>query len=408
MTETQATMTGPPTAPGERRYASHSSLSKHRECPQKWYYGHVRKLTKVDPEDAAVERDMGSWWHMLRAADSIERGRRFKSLQHMPEELTSTDDGPRLRTSWDDLADKVLDQAKLWWDKQSTSTQAAWLERIGEDLSGRLAALDTRWAAQWDSALQTERPLAVELRWERALPPLPSWDAVAVDPNVTLVGYVDEVYYDTKRSVVVCRDHKISKKLGQQTSADDMMDSQLQLYAWGANPIVTAWGRGSIKATAYDRVRMVRPPTPKVTISGTLSKSVSDYDLRTYLEWCDSKPPYAGRTKDGSQAGIYEQEEREIERLRSPAVISSWFQRTLTPLNPHLIRAHLRAAVDSAIDMGVSYERARLENAAARNLTWGNCRWCDFAGLCRSEMFGGAQGDFNLADFRLVQKGKGR
>jgi len=385
-------------------YASHSSLSKHRECPQKWYYGHVRKLAKADPEDAAVERDMGSWWHMLRAADSIERGRLAGTLHWVPEELTSTDDGPRIPGNANDLRLQVQFAAEQWWSKQSSSTQAAWAERIGEDLPHRLDALNTRWYWQWSAAIPHEQPLAVELRWERRLPPLPQPDAPAVDPNAMLVGYVDEVYYDTRRKVIVVRDHKAGKRMSAQTSATDMMDSQLQLYAWGAAPKVSAWELGQIKATAYDRVRMVKPTTPKVTISGTLSKSVSDYDLATYVEWCESEPAYAGRKKDGSEAGVYQQEEKEIERLTSPAHVSGWFQRTLTPLNQNLIRAHLRAAVDSALDMSVSYERAALEHAAARNLTRSNCDWCDFAALCRSEMFGGAQGDFNLADFRLASK----
>jgi hypothetical protein len=382
-------------------------------------YSHVRKLVKADPDDVAVERDMGSWWHMLRAADSIDRGVRLGSLQWMPEELTTTDDGPTLPAE-DASPAKVIELAETWYSKQSSTVRDAWQERIGEQLPDRLVALDERWRARWGADIAHERPLAVELRWERQLPPLPQPAALGgpsvVDPHTVLVGYVDEVYQDVRRMVIAARDHKLHKRLGTQTAAGDMMDSQLQIYAWGASPTVTAWGLGSIRATAYDRVRMIRPPTPQVTASGGLSKSVSDFDLRTYLEWAkgpdgkgvpwgeEGKFFASGPRKGLPKFGLYVAEQKEIDRLSSPVVSSAWFQRTLTPLNPHLIRAHLRAAVDSALDVEQSYQRAQIENAAARNLAKKVCDWCDFAELCRTEMFGGAGGEYNLADFRLQLK----
>jgi hypothetical protein len=414
MVETTQVPAPPVQAQKERVFASYSSLLKHRICPQRWYYAHVRRLAKVDPNDVKVEMEFGSWWHMLRAADSLARGRELKSLQWWPDELTSTDDGPRLPCKNLDISVvQVMDAARKWWEKQSPATRNVWADRIGEGLPERLWSLQERWAVQWGAALAQERPLAVELRWERDLPPVMqpgatrTADRVPVDPNVTLIGYVDEIYEDTLRRIVAARDHKLKKRLNQQTTADDMMDSQLQLYAWGAAPRVADWGK-KLSATAYDRVRMVKPPTPKVTQMGGLSKSVSDYDLQTYLDWCKTRPTYLGRKADGSQGGVYEASDAEVARLSSPAHVSGWFQRTLTPLNVNLIRTHLRAAVDSALDQSVSYARAEIENAASRNLANDNCKWCDFAGLCRAEMFGGSQGSFDLANFGLIEKERTR
>jgi hypothetical protein len=99
--------------------------------------------------------------------------------------------------------------------------------------------------------------------------------------------------------------------------------------------------------------------------------------------------------KDGSGAGFYREEPEVVERLSTPAYTSGWFQRTLTPLNANLIRAHLRAAVDTALDVTLTKERARVSNEAARNLTAG-CKWCDYAHLCRAQMWGGPDGEYDL------------
>jgi len=400
------------------RYASHSSLSTFRECQQRWHYKHVRGLRKIEGDDAAVERDFGSWWHMLKAADAIERGRAHGSLQWVPEKLTSVDGGPTLEVDMDaPLAALVMELAWRWWGQQSAAVHDLWTERIGEDLPERLGTLFTRWNACWAEQIKNERPLAVEMRWERRLPPVPQPESGLVDPKAMLVGYIDEIYKDVRRGLVVARDAKVSKALSAASSADDMMDSQLQLYAWGAAPIVAEWGVGPIRATQYDRARMVKPRTPVVTASGGLSKSVTDYDLATYLEWADGPDgggvPWgedgkffsSGPRKGQPKYGLYQAEEKVIEALSTPKALSVWFQRSgPTPLNAHIIKAHLRAAVDTSLDMGRVYGRAEIEGFAPRNLTGGNCKWCDYAELCRSEMFGGAGGDFDPADFKLEAK----
>jgi len=225
------------------------------------------------------------------------------------------------------------------------------------------------------------------------------------------------VYLDRKRGLVVVRDTKTGHDLASQTAADDMMDSQLQLYAWGITPLVKDWDVGRVGAVGYDRVRSVAPRPPMLTKSGRLAvrggePSIGQCDLRTYLDWAKGEDgagvPFPGMKADGSAAGFYQAEDSVIEKLSSPAAASIWFQRTLTPLNVNLVRTHLRSAVDSALDLAASRARVERTGEAARNLTK-SCRWCDFAALCRAEMIGGPARDgdsaaYDLADFKLRRR----
>jgi hypothetical protein len=386
----------------ETVWASYSQLTGHRSCPQRWFYAQVMRLEPIpDPNDPKVELYFGNWWHALMAADSLERGRKHGSLKLVPDTLTTCDNGPEFKVKTATVLE-VLTTATTWWATLPVETQLEWHNRLGEDMPNRLGNLYDRWVEEWADDREYEQPLAVEMGWGRDLPALDG-----VDPHVRLVGYVDEVYLDTRRNIVVVRDHKSHKGLGTQSTLDDMMDSQLQLYAWGASPEVTSWGMGRITATAYDRVRTVAPKTPKVTQSGTLSKSITDFDVHTYRQWAAGENGmgvyYPGRRKDNSDGGYYQAEDSVIESLSAPASRSIWFQRTLTPLNMNLIRAHMRSAVDTSLDMALTRKRAVEEGAAARNLTNG-CKWCDFASLCRAQMMGGPGGDYPLIDYKLRER----
>lgn len=391
--------------------SSYSELVMHRTCPQKWQYAHHRGLEKIESEDVMVERTFGSWWHLLRAADALARGQAHDSLKALPRKLRAVQDAPKLAVEHLTVLE-VIRLANHWWSGRSSATKDIWTERIGEELPHRLSTLYDRWNDQWHEDIATERPLAVELFWRRPLPSMPgpdtSTNGTRIEPGIDLIGFVDEVYLDTRRNLVVTRDHKVAKALASQTAADDMMDSQLQLYAWGASPLVSAWGLGPVRATAYDRARMVKPRTPQITQIGNLSKSVTDYDLHTYVAWARGEDgmgvPFPGRKADGSGAGHYQPEPAVVDKLSSPASRSIWFQRTLVPLNINLIRAHLRAAVDSAVDLAMTRRRSEAFGEAARNLS-ANCRYCEFVKLCRAEMVGGPGPDIaattELADFGL-------
>lgn len=405
-----------------RTWISYSGITTHRDCPQRWQYRYIRGLEKDDPDDVKVELEFGNWWHALRAADSIERGVALGSLRETPTRLRTVDDGPEVHLaplgdleaaheSGDlDLRGELLDHAQEWWDSLLPMVQEEWIKRIGTDLVTRLVYADERWHERWAQEIPHEEPLAVEFFWKREMPTLTDPQTAEVaDPETDLLGYVDEIYYDTRRGMVVARDHKTHKEIARQSSADNMMDSQLQIYAWGASPDVTSWGKGPIKAVAYDRVKMVHPSTPNLTKSGRLAQrggvpAVGSTDLVTYKEWAKGENgdgvPYEGLRKDGSGAGMYTEEESVVEQLSSSSAQSTWFQRSLTPLNMNVVRGHLRAAVDSAFDIRRTRVRVKESHEASRNLT-SKCKWCPFVDLCRAEMLGGPDGDYDLEAMRL-------
>lgn len=417
-------------------YTTYSRIAVHRKCPQRYHYAYIRKLERVAPDDVKVELEFGNWWHALRAADSIERGLLHDSLQYVPGKLGTVDghegidlrdkvpDGTETLEALRDLSQRgyldlvgyVMSEAETWWSTLPAAVRETWQERIGGALPDRLRYVDARWRERWADDLVYERPLAVELHWERDLPALTD-EATGehVDPAARMVGYVDEVYYDERRNLVVVRDHKTHKTLGTRTSAEDMMDSQLQVYAWGASPTITAWGYGPVKAVAYDRVRTTAPKQPKLTATGTLSKSVTDYDLPTYLSfaagpdgtgapWGEEGAYYvSGKKKGEPKFGTYHAEDSVVRALSDPAAASTWQQRTLTPLNRNIVTTHLRAAVDTSLDITATRARVAETGAAGRNLT-NDCKWCPFAELCRAEMTGGAGGDYDLEAMYLRER----
>ena len=380
----------------EQRWISYSSIGQHRGCPQRWQYNYVQKLESTK-EDSKVYLHFGMWWHALRAIDSLQRGRDHGSLRWRPSTITAVSEevvfSPRDR---DYTVDDVFVEATRWWNGLSMDAKEEWVNTLGESLPERLLYVDQGWRAEHEQELKNEHPLAVEFRWNREL-----------TPTTMLLGYIDEVYLDTKRNLVVVRDHKTTKTLGTQTTLDDMMDSQLQLYAWGASLEVSSWEMGKIQAVAYDRVRSLKPKTPRITQTGTLSKSVTDFDLRTYTTWAQGEDglgqKFTGRRKDQSDGGRYAIEQSVIEQLSDPAARSVWYQRTLTPLNRTLITTHLKAAKYTAEAMDATELQVQETGEGGRNLSAG-CRWCDFASLCRAQMLGGSDGEYELADHNLRKR----
>ena len=404
---------------------SHSSLTLHRKCPQAWNYRHLRGLEEV-PAGPQIDRELGGWWHALRAADAITRGVEHQSLREVPKRLRTIDGGPEFHRvgpfvpsehpfyeiaaqegdgHWEMTPALILATAEAWWKRLGADTIDAWVERVGTSLPAHLEWMDVRWHARWDDDLQHEHPLGVEMKWTL---PLPGTEAV-------MVGYIDEVYLDTRRSIVVVRDAKSKRTLDSQTSADDLLDSQLQIYAWGLRPVVAEWGM-KITAVAYDRARSAPAKQPQITQSGSLSKSVTDYDLDTYLTFAQGPDgngvPWgepdtyvkSGKRKGEAKWGLYHAEETVIEKLSSPVALSIWHQRTLVPLNKNIVTAHVQAAIDTQKDTERTTERVERTGAAPRNFTKEACRWCEYAGLCRAEMIGGSRGEFDPSDYGLKHR----
>lgn len=395
------------------RATSYSALTTHRACPNKYQFRYVQRLTEVDTT-YRVMLEFGTWWHALRAADSIERGKRLGTLKSYPEGLLLADDFRKLPVApcIEDrepedyvLKREVLLQAHKWWSWISDEHREAFANELGKPLPEHLEYTDARWHEKWAGQLENEEPIAVEMKWESKLP-----KSMGRDTGAEMVGYIDELYYDRRRKIVVARDHKTHKDLDSKTaSQDEMMDSQLQVYAWGANEVVKGWGYSGIRATAYDRVKSIAPKPPTLTKSGRLSQrggvsSISGTDLTTYLQWAAGPEgegvPFEGMKKDGSGAGHYQAEDEIIERLREQ---EGWFYRSTTPLNKNIVRAHLTAAADTAADIETTLARVEKSGEAARNLG-PSCKWCEFADLCRAQMVGGPNGEYDLEVFGLKKR----
>lgn len=363
----------------EITWTSYSGLTQHRSCPQAWMYGQIYGLSRAVADDPAPERRFGTMWAALRAAERIERGRRLGSLKVEPKDIKIDDDAPRIAVDQDNLPARVLDAVERWGDALSEDHQAVWKDKLGQQPGERLAQLDASYREQWAEETETEQPLAVEVKWVKQIP----------GSTAVLLGYADEIYFDRRRNLTIVRDDKTSKQLSTQSTADDMMDSQLHLYPWGLMDQVKNWNVPPIQAVAFDRVRSVKPTTPRLTPkTRKLSAQVTQYDLATYLA-------FVAETED------YEAEESVLAHLRSPVWRSVWFQRTRTPLNRNMMREHLQAAVDSMKDTTTTIERVKRRGAATRNFTGTACRWCEFAKLCRAQMVGGSQGEYQIEEYGL-------
>lgn len=372
---------------------SYSGLSQHRTCPQAWGYSNIEKLRRIPSVGDGIARDFGIWWHLIRAASSLQRGVRHGSLKIVPKELNGPD---KVKVPVEgDLSFKYLVEAVMlpWWKGLTEEVRQMWIEQIGQNPLHRLVHMDTEYRKRWEEELEIEKPLGVEVGWKRP---------IRDGGEVTLVGYVDEVYFDPKRNLTVARDHKTSTDITRNGSIDDLMDSQLHIYAWGAYRRLAEHGF-KINAISYDRARVKAPSTPKLNQSGTLSKSTSDYDLATYLKWVGEGLEYPGTKKDGSGKGIYTVDQNVVDHLSTPVWKARWFDRTLTPLNRNVIEAHLLAAADTAKFIPLTIERFEAGEPAPRNFS-SSCKWCDFRLLCAAQLVGG-DGEYEVEEFNLMREG---
>lgn len=430
---TTALPTTTPSAPAEWNPAlsvSYSSLTDHRQCPQAWAYKYVRGLETTRTTTA---RDLGSWWHLVRAMDSIHRGLLLDSLRYAPALLHTGDDRIALTlTAGDPIVDAngrwsqyrlpsgqivpatvevALAIAAAYWRRLDGEAKDGWIEVLGMPLAERLAYMHARWLEQWAADLPHEAPVGVEIKGRTDVPGTPA----------TMGWVVDEVYVDTRRNLTVVRDSKSQKSLPTAESGDDLSDSQLHLYAWAVQALLSEqrWGLEPVSALSYDRVRSAPPKTPALTASGGLSKSVTDYDLHTYLAfaagpegvgipWGEEGTYVAsGPRKGAPKFGVYEAERSVIEKLSTPSAQSVWFQRTLVPVNTNVIRSHLTAMADTQRQAARTLETYADHGEAPRNFHRLLCSWCDFKDLCRAEMIGGPGGDYPLEQFNLTERRNG-
>lgn len=403
---------------------SYSSMTLHRQCPQAWAYKYIRGLEADTPRYAP---DLGSWWHLLRAMDSLNYGFSLGSIRQSPKHL-DTGNGVRLPKDrparpngqvyrlpngkkFKPSVEIALALSRSYWRTLSGEARDEWIAAIGEPLPDRLDYMNATYQARWKSERSSEYPLAVECWIRNELGPhLPTTPA--------FVGTVDLIYQDAARGdMIVIRDHKTGNTLPGADAEADLSDSQLHLYAWAAQELVEQWsGDYRVQAISYDRVRSSKPKQPSLTQSGNLSKSVTDYDLRTYLafargpegngvEW-GTPDTYVktGKNAGAPKFGTYLPEDSIIEHLSTPASLSVWHQRSLTPLNGRIVDSHYRSLKSTQAQAEQTLQEYRENGEAPRNFTRWGCKWCEFRRLCQAEMTGGPGGDYPLSDYGLISR----
>ena len=353
---------------------SPSSLGTYRACPKKFEFASLRKLRPAGLTPL-ITRELGSWWHALRAADAIHRSRAQETPPlYLPETISTGDMGPELPVTQETCGSDVLLAAERFWASMPFDQQERWVEKTGAPLPEHLAEMDRRWEAAWGADHENEEVIAVEVQFEVPI----------ADTGVVLRGRVDEVYRDKRLGLIVVRDHKTNGTIASTESLDDLLDSQLHLYAWGVSVHLGI----NVGAVGYDRARSKPSAQPAVTKAGKLSASVTDYDVHAYLAFTDEPVAFPGLKKDGSGAGFYERDPKIVEKLQTPGERDKWNRRTLDPVNPRMIRGHLQEAVATA--EGQAEAKRRFDDPARgpipRNLSRNGCKGCDFVHLCLDEM----------------------
>lgn len=371
------------TTPEDILWVSPSRLNSWRRCPKAYEYGYLRRLTVAEAA-SQIDRELGSWWHAVRAADSIARATRHpESVAYLPDTISTGDLGPVLDVTHETDKTHVLVAAAEFWRGMSPEDQEVWLARTGKPLDDHLIEMDERWTSVWGEASKTERVIAVEYPFE-----------VRIGKSMYGIrGRVDEIYYDAENNLTVVRDHKSNRDIPASEALEDALDAQLHLYAWAVSQALV-----KVEAVAFDRARTKPAATPTLTKSGSLSKSVTDYDVQAYLKFTRTVVPYPGLKKDGSGAGEYTRDPDVIEKLSSPTERDKWNRRTQDPVNKRMVRGHLRELLSSAIDMNAAWgryvatateigERVPFKVVGnARNLSRYSCKGCDFLSLCLDEL----------------------
>lgn len=430
--------------------ASYSSLTLHRKCAQAWYYRYGLGIEQ-DRDMVSPYLTIGSWWAALKAAERLERGRVLGTLLELPSSI-SVDEHFSFNPEKVTVVE-VLEQSKIRWKSMTSADRDEFEDALGEPLPERLAGMFRLWDSAHADRFEREEPLAVEMFWKRELPRPEgdkSWELLSPEarekmPPMYLIGYIDYVYFDKKRGMTVILDDKAKKSLGAATSAlDDLMDSQLMLYAWGATPKLKRLGAKLPRAVSYDRVCSVAPKTPQVTATGGLSKTITAYDAETYKRWAttDGRPsgeilaeieqeqgivegglakvlermepgPFWGKPgefyktgakKDQPKFGTYRFDPKVYEKLLAPSETGRWTSTTFKPITRSILEAHLRSSVDTARDIFSTQLRTAVSGEASRNLDRLGCARCDFQDLCRAQLLGGPDGDYDLEAMGLRKK----
>lgn len=246
----------------------HSGLASLKRCPMKFKYAYADKLER---KREALPLKRGVWLHFMLQVDALRRGMEKGSLLEVPEvidvpggllatviPITDLAGGLQVLDEGERVAEYSLD----WKGALALLEQQQWnylpeevkgeLTEGGQDLPTACRNILRGYLWQHRAVLEQERPLLVEVEWERT-------DTSGAHP-VDYGGRIDLVLFDAKGRLIV-RDWKTTKSLPSPEYR--LMERQRILYAWGIGPTLNQHGIERVDGIELDYLVTKTATKPK-------------------------------------------------------------------------------------------------------------------------------------------------
>lgn len=244
----------------------HSSLAALKRCPKKFAYAYAEKLER---KREALPLKRGVWLHFMLQVDALRRGFEKGSLLVVPEVidvpgglvarldcqeeghcLLVEEDGARYHypLTWKGALD-LLEQQQ--WNFLPDEVKEE-LTEGGQALPEACRVILRGYLWQHRAVLEQERPLLVEVEWERT-------DTSGAHP-VDYGGRIDLVLTNAKGRLIV-RDWKTTKSLPSPEYR--LMERQRILYAWGITPTLNQHGIERVDGIELDYLVTKTATKPK-------------------------------------------------------------------------------------------------------------------------------------------------
>jgi hypothetical protein len=369
----------------------HSTLAALKQCPQKFKYAYIEKLER---RREARPLKQGSWLHFMLAVDALRRGLEYASLLEVPETIDAPDVGevtvgvhrchPRV-LKFKDAHGGVTSYPLTWYGALDLLTDHAWnwlpgeyqehyANEKGASLPEVCRTIMRGYLYRWKGVLEKERPLLVEVSWERT-------DLSGPEP-VEYGGRVDEVLVDAEGRVIV-RDWKTTTNAPSGNYR--LRERQRLLYAWGIEPILASHGL-KVSGLELDYLITRPPPKPVQNKDGSLSKRKINTTPVVYLEAL-------------REYGIELTEEHK-EKVRDMKRGEAFYPRFPMPLNQKQI---VRMLGENAAVAALAKQYQQLPQLVYRVESRACDYMCEFSDICLAESLGQDASTIKSREFRVRQ-----
>lgn len=210
-------------------------------------------------------------------------------------------------------------------------------------------------------------------------------ETVTLPSGIKLRVIIDLVLEDLDSGLLFAWDHKTRSSF---SSSDDMLlDPQLTRYYRG----LQLMGYTPLGGVGYNEIRTKPPTIPKLTAkTGKLSKAKNiDTDVHTYMT-------------EIRRHGFDPREYADILRHLAMNEKSRFFQRTLLPKDPPMLKIMMRDARDTAVEIVNAHNKNRFPRTFDKSCKWG----CEFKNLCLAELHGADVGPMVKMNFTTKEQRK--